>query len=90
MAELLRTPGAHVLGVDPHIQLPNIQNTTLDDALKNADIVTLHCGLNDDTNGLLNAERLAALHKHTIIINTARTSLDVEFAARQVHDIWLD
>jgi D-3-phosphoglycerate dehydrogenase len=52
--------------------------TTLEDALHNADVISLHMNLDDSNRGFLNKTRLAALKKGTIIINTARGGLVVE------------
>ena len=52
--------------------------TTLEDAIHNADIVSLHMSLDDSNRGFLNKTRLAAMKKGAIIINTARGGLVVE------------
>src|SRR5215213_1007074 len=52
--------------------------TTLEDALHNADIVSLHMNLDDTNRGFLNKTRIAALKKGAVIINTARGGLVVE------------
>ena len=52
--------------------------TTLEDALQEADVVTLHTNLDDSTRGLINKTRIAAMKKGAIVINTARGGLIVE------------
>lgn len=52
----------------------------LDQALAEADIVSLHLALNDATRGLIDARRLALLRPGAILVNTARGAL-VEHAA---------
>jgi D-3-phosphoglycerate dehydrogenase / 2-oxoglutarate reductase len=52
--------------------------TTLEDALHEADVVSLHMNLDDTTRGLINKSRIAAMKKGAIIINTARGGLVVE------------
>jgi phosphoglycerate dehydrogenase-like enzyme len=47
----------------------------LDAALGDADIVTLHAALTDETRGLMNAARFARLKPGAILINTARGGL---------------
>jgi glyoxylate reductase len=47
----------------------------LDDLFARADIVSLHTALNDDTAGLISAERLAAMRDGSVLINTARGGL---------------
>jgi len=43
-----------------------------DDLLRRADVVSLHCFLNDETRGMINAEKLALMKPTAVIINTAR------------------
>ena len=52
--------------------------TTLEDALHNADIVSLHMNLDDSNRGFINKTRIAAMRKGAIVINTARGGLVVE------------
>jgi D-3-phosphoglycerate dehydrogenase len=52
--------------------------TTLEDALHNADIVSLHMNLDESNRGFVNKTRIAAMRKGAIIINTARGGLVVE------------
>ncbi|HEY9247554.1 MAG TPA: NAD(P)-dependent oxidoreductase, partial [Rariglobus sp.] len=48
---------------------------TLDDALRQADFVSLHTKLTAETKGLLDARRLALLPKGAVIVNTGRGEL---------------
>jgi D-3-phosphoglycerate dehydrogenase / 2-oxoglutarate reductase len=48
---------------------------TLDEALKQADFVSLHTKLTAETKGLLDARRLALLPKGAVIVNTGRGEL---------------
>jgi D-3-phosphoglycerate dehydrogenase len=47
----------------------------LDELLAMADIVSLHLGLNDQTRGFLNRERIAKAKPGVIIVNTARAGV---------------
>ena len=51
-----------------------------DEALRQADVLSLHCPLNDDTEHLLNSETLALLPDGAMVINTARGGLIDEAA----------
>ncbi|MFP3343558.1 D-2-hydroxyacid dehydrogenase [Halomonas sp. SIMBA_159] len=54
---------------------------SLDDLLPTADIISLHCPLNDATKHLLNKERLAAAKPSLLIVNCARGGIIDEEAA---------
>ena len=47
----------------------------LDTLLREADIVTIHCPLTDETRGLIDAQRLALMKPTAYLINTARGAL---------------
>lgn len=49
--------------------------TTAEDAIKDADVVSLHMNLDDNNRGFINKTRIAAMKKGAIIINTARGGL---------------
>jgi D-3-phosphoglycerate dehydrogenase len=48
---------------------------TIDDAVKNADFISLHMNLSDDNRGFINKAFLSKLKKGAVIINTARGGL---------------
>lgn len=48
---------------------------TVDDLLKNSDIVSLHCPLFPDTQGIIRKESLAMMKKSAFLINTSRGPL---------------
>ena len=49
--------------------------TTAEDALRNADVVTLHMNLDENNRQFINKMRIATMKKGAIIINTARGGL---------------
>ena len=56
----------------------------VDDMLARMDVISLNCPATKDTHHLLNAERLARLQPHAILINTARGELIDEAALAEV------
>jgi len=53
---------------------------TLEQLLRESDVVSLHIPLNSETHGLLNASRLALMKSNAVLINTARGGLIDEVA----------
>lgn len=53
---------------------------TADEAIKDADVISLHTNLSDETRHLVNSGRLAKMKKGAVLINTARSEL-VEMSA---------
>ena len=52
--------------------------TSVDDVFRRADVVSLHCPLTPETQGLVNAARLATMKPSAFLINTGRGPLIVE------------
>jgi lactate dehydrogenase-like 2-hydroxyacid dehydrogenase len=48
---------------------------SVEDVLKRADFLSLHCPATPDTTGLMNVERLALLPRGAVMVNTARGAL---------------
>jgi D-3-phosphoglycerate dehydrogenase len=87
LAVLLQAFGCRVLAHDildfpdfyrEHGVLP----VSLEDLLKESDVVTLHLPLDDSTRGILTAERLALMKKDALLINMARGGLVDEAALK--------
>jgi (S)-sulfolactate dehydrogenase len=90
VARLARSLGMSVMGYDP-LQAADASCWTetgarcvsLEEALEQADVVTLHVPLTDDTRNLLNAARIASMKPGAIVINTARGGIVDETALAQ-------
>lgn len=74
--------GMKVIGYDPFLNEnmksllnENIQTGSLEDVLTQADILTLHVPLTDDTKNMINAKTLATMKNGLIVINAARGAL---------------
>lgn len=75
VAELFGFLGCRILGCNAFSRKKDtdlIHYVSLEDLLKNSDIVTLHCPLTPQSRGLLNARNLPLMKKSAVLINTAR------------------
>jgi D-3-phosphoglycerate dehydrogenase len=72
--------GMGVLVYDPYLE-PREEDLSwvgfcgLEDLLARADVVSIHVPLSDQTRGLLDARRLAAMKKGALLVNTSRGGL---------------
>ena len=87
VADLANGLGMHVIGCDaalaPDSPLWRERRTAprlLDDLLREADIVSLHLPLTDQTRRLLDARRLSLMKRDAILINTSRGGIIDEAA----------
>lgn len=80
---------AHALGmnvlthdpfVDPKSRPEYVEFVSLEDLLRRADVVSVHCPLNEGTRYLLDAPRLRMMKPTAYLINTARGSIVDEAA----------
>ena len=67
---------AHDIAWDEaYAQEAGIERADVDRICREADFITLHTLLTDETRNLINAQRLAAMKKTAVLINTARGGL---------------
>ncbi len=62
------------------LEEPGVEYRTLDDLLRESDIVSIHAPLTPETHGLLSRERLAHMRDGSTLVNTARGGLVDESA----------
>ncbi|MFA7342844.1 MAG: phosphoglycerate dehydrogenase [Terrimicrobiaceae bacterium] len=62
----------------------SVEESSLEELLREADIVTLHVPLDDTTRGMLDARRLALMKSSAILINCARGGLVDEKALEEM------
>ena len=74
----MRVIAAEVAPDRSFVEERDIQIVDLDFLLETADYVSLHCPLDDDTRGIINADRLARMKQDAVLVNTARSGLLVE------------
>jgi len=74
-ARVAETFGMRVVIANRPGDNPNPERLELAQLLAMADIVSLHCPLNDSTRGLIGARELALMKPDALLINTARGGL---------------
>ena len=70
--------GMNVIFFDPYVEDGKDQSvgfqrcSTLEDLLREADIISIHTPLTDETNSLINEQTISSMKKDAILITTAR------------------
>jgi glycerate dehydrogenase len=75
VAALAKAFGMKVLAYDAYVEESgdeNVEMVDLDDLFAQNDVVTLHCPLTPETEGLVNANRLGQMKETAFVINTSR------------------
>lgn len=75
VAQLFAAFGCRVIASGDHSHKPNTDLITylpLTEVLAQADILSLHCPLNDSTRGLIGAEAIARMKPGALLLNAAR------------------
>jgi len=84
VARLFQAVGLKVIVFDPHVSNRNGHDVewadSLDQLLSTCNVVSLHCPLTAETEGLINVKRLTRMKPGSILINTARGGLVVQEA----------
>jgi glycerate dehydrogenase len=75
VARVAEAFGMRVLIANRPASPPQTGRVPLDELLAAADILSLHCPLNDATRGLIGARELALMKRDALLINTARGAL---------------
>ena len=84
VANLAQAFGARVIGFDPVVSSHNsVEMLSLDEVLNQADIVSLHVPINDQTHHILNASAISRMKPGSIVVNVSRGGLIDESA---LHD----
>ena len=76
VANMGRAFGMRVLvSARPRSDVVPKDRMSFDELLESADVISLHCPLNDDTHGLFGADQFRRMRQSSILINTARGGL---------------
>jgi glycerate dehydrogenase len=81
-ARIATALGMKIIGYDQNmgyeVGLPDFQWVSLNHLLETADVVSLHCPLTNDTEGLMNVNTLNLMKQKAFLINTSRGKLTVD------------
>ena len=84
VAKLAQAFGARVIGFDPVVSShSSVELLSLDEVLNQADIVSLHVPINDQTHHIVNASAISRMKPGSIVVNVSRGGLIDESA---LHD----
>ena len=76
VAEIANAFGMKVKAYSPHTRdyagFGRVDFVPLDEVIETSDVLSLHCPLTNETNGLVNAEFLSRMKKTAYLINTSR------------------
>ncbi len=81
VVRLLRAFGCRILVHDPYVQLDpadagaGVRMAAFEDVLAEADVLTLHPRVTDETRGMMNADAFARMKPGSLFVNTARGPL---------------
>jgi glycerate dehydrogenase len=75
VARLGEALGMRVIAANLPGRSPKAGRVSLDELLQQADAITLHCPLNENTRHLIGEAELAKMKPHAFIVNTARGGL---------------
>ena len=78
-----RSFGMHVIAYDPYIadtvfEKVNAEKVTLETLIMQADVITVHTPLTDETRGMITAAHMAKMKDGAIVLNIARGGIYVE------------
>ena len=86
-----RGMGMQVIAYDPYVwdavmRTHGVVPVGLDTLLKDADVISIHCSLNDETRKIIDSQALATMKPTAYLINTARGEVVDEAALIQALD----
>src|SRR5690606_28262442 len=70
----------------PEFETKNCNQVDLDELLDRSDVVSLHCPLTPETEGIINAGNISKMKNGAMIINTSRGQLIVEADLKEALD----
>ena len=79
VAKIANAFNMNVIACNRHEKnVENVKQVSFDTLLRESDIVTVHCPLNEDSREMFNRDTFAAMKKGALFVNTARGGVMVE------------
>lgn len=78
VARMAKALGMNVLVAEHKGRKPRPDHLAFEDVVSHADVLTLHCPLNEETRGLFDRAMMQRMKRSAILINTARGGIVVE------------
>ena len=76
MIRILKGFNMKILAYDPYpVQGLDVEYVSMEELVKQADVITLHCPLTSDTKHLINKQTIGLMKKNVYLINTSRGAL---------------
>lgn len=77
MCRICRGFGMKVIAYDmyPNKDLDFVEYMSLEEVLKNSDLISLHCPLTEETHHLINKDTIAMMKDNVVFVNTSRGAL---------------
>ncbi len=72
VAEFAKAFGMNIIAFDPYVKSADIRLVSLEDLLKESDVVTIHAMLTKETENLIGEEQFKLMKKDAILVNAAR------------------
>ena len=79
VARVARALGCHVIGFS-RTKKEDIEQVSLDDLSRRADVISVHLPLSDETRGILGKREIALMKRDVILVNVARGAVTDEQA----------
>ena len=79
VANVARAMGCHVIGFS-RTPKENIEQVSIDELCRRADIISVHLPLSDETRGIIGEREIALMKKDAILVNVARGAVTDEKA----------
>ncbi|MEG2203619.1 MAG: NAD(P)-dependent oxidoreductase [Oscillospiraceae bacterium] len=84
VANILMALGMNILATrrhpDPSLESDRLRFVSAQELFAGSDVISIHCPLNDQTRGMINAKAIAGMRDGAILINTARGAVWEEAA----------